>query len=546
MTEIAQVKPLGQCGLGSAQGLAKSSSRRLASAVSAISSSLTNPHHIVLALLVIYSIIRNLAAASAAPLWLDEILTWTVSSQRNWARIIKMLMEGVDGQPPLYYLVEHASMNLVHVRELGLRLPSVFAFPCTLICVFLFARRRGGDFAGILAGAFLFSTAIFRWYAAEARPYSLFVACIAVALLCYQRAGNRFYAIGMAAVLGMAQAFHHYAFFSIAPFAVAEGIYFLRGGRFRWWVWGALACPIIPIALEWRIISNFKTMYAAHFWSQYGFQDLAGTYGSFLGNNVFLGVGTAAMCVGIVLALCLQSRNSDRTKIDADSWSEGALLLMFLLLPIITLLGTQILHAKMVGRYVLPTILAMAISIGRIPAVSKSLLVLVLVTFGVFGAGCELIFWKTLDFKAAERFSLADEALVRDAARPDLPVAMDDALLFVPLSLYGSPEYRGRLVYLVDLEKAVAYSGSDTADRTLTRLRPYLTAAMPDYSEFVDAHREFLLVTREPRLSFDWLSRFLPAVSSVALIRSSDNRKLYYVRMGPRRAEMDNSVGQSH
>jgi len=504
---------------------------RHASAVHATSFFFNNPFRIALAVLAIYSIIRNLAAAYAAPLWFDEILTWTVSSQGSWARIIKALMEGVDGQPPLYYVIEHAAMKLIHGRELGLRLPSVFAFPCTLICVFLFARRRGGDLAGFLSAAFLFFTSIFRWYAPEARPYGLLVACIAVALLSYQRISNRSYAITMAGTLGLAQALHHYAFFSVIPFVLAEAVYLFCGGKFRWWTWTAMACPLIPIALEWPIISNFKSIYAVNFWSHYGFRDLPATYGSFIFNSVTLGVGTAALCVGVVIVFYFRKQNSDRTNTDADLRSEGALLLFLLLLPFLTLLGTQALHGRMVARYVLATVLALAILIGLVSSASKPLLVLVLATLGVFGAGCELIFWKGLDFNAIQRFSSADEAFVRQAPRSDLPVVMDDALLFLPLSLYGSHEYRTRLVYLIDLDKAVMYSGSNTADKNLSVLRPYLPVVIADYSEFVEMHPEFLLVTREPKLSFDWLAKYLPSVASIDLIRSIGNRKLYHIHM---------------
>src|SRR5580704_7331894 len=70
--------------------------------------------------LVLYAIVRSLVAAAHKPFWFDEILTQTISMQPSVQGIWDALRHAVDGQGPLFYLLERAASKLIHNREVAL------------------------------------------------------------------------------------------------------------------------------------------------------------------------------------------------------------------------------------------------------------------------------------------------------------------------------------------------------------------------------------------------------------------------------------------
>ena len=101
--------------------------------------------HVFLGLLVVYAIVRGVVAAAARPFWFDEMLTVTIASQPNLRALWHAVARGFDGMPPGFYLVERAALALVSNKQIALRLPSILAFPCTLICVFAYVKKRSGE-----------------------------------------------------------------------------------------------------------------------------------------------------------------------------------------------------------------------------------------------------------------------------------------------------------------------------------------------------------------------------------------------------------------
>ena len=141
-----------------------------------------------LVILVAYALIRGLVGAATRPFWYDEVCTWIVARQPSLSGIWNALQHGADGQAPGFYLIERLSAALIRNEEVALRLPLILGFCCVTICVFVFTRRRASPGIGLICAAIPLATSLFSWYAVEARPYSMVVACIAVALVAYQRA----------------------------------------------------------------------------------------------------------------------------------------------------------------------------------------------------------------------------------------------------------------------------------------------------------------------------------------------------------------------
>ena len=203
----------------------------------------------ILGLLVVYSVVRSVFASATKPLWYDEILTLTVSRMDSWAARMQTFHPPLDGQPPPFYAIEHLASKLSQNQELALRLPSIVAFAFTLICLFVFCRKLAGNVVALVCAALLLTTDLFRYYAVEARPYSLVVACIAFALVCYQRVPRKIWTLLFAVALVLAQSLHYYAIFAMVPFGMAELVYSLYTKKIRWGVWAAFAVGCVPLAI---------------------------------------------------------------------------------------------------------------------------------------------------------------------------------------------------------------------------------------------------------------------------------------------------------
>ena len=73
-----------------------------------------------LPLLLAYALGRSLTLVSRAPLWFDELLVREVSRQGSLPEIWRVLRTGLDGQPPLFYLIERAGVWLVPNEQIDI------------------------------------------------------------------------------------------------------------------------------------------------------------------------------------------------------------------------------------------------------------------------------------------------------------------------------------------------------------------------------------------------------------------------------------------
>src|SRR5262249_49804588 len=129
-----------------------------------------------------YVLLRSAFYAAFKPLWFDEVLTFVVSSQGTLSKIRAALTQGIDGNPPAFYLAQPWAASLVSNEHIGYRLLSILGFACTLLFVFTFVKTRHGSSVALISSALLLITPLFTLYAEEARPYSLVVALIALAM----------------------------------------------------------------------------------------------------------------------------------------------------------------------------------------------------------------------------------------------------------------------------------------------------------------------------------------------------------------------------
>ena len=92
-------------------------------------------------------------AAHWRPLWYDELFTLYVASEPTTGDVLRALLHGADTNPPLDYLLRHASLAAFGDSSVAFRWPSAAAFVAGQLAIFAYVRRRAPFLAA--AGAAL-------------------------------------------------------------------------------------------------------------------------------------------------------------------------------------------------------------------------------------------------------------------------------------------------------------------------------------------------------------------------------------------------------
>jgi len=486
--------------------------------------------------LVIYVIVRGVAAAATKPFWFDELLTLAVSSQPSMHAVWAALTRAVDGQPPGFYAVERIASSLFHNKEIALRLPAILAFPCALVCVYVFVKKRSGEVIAFLSAFLLLSTIVFQKYAVEARPYSMVLACIAFAAVCYQRLPSRFWTAMLGISLALGQTFHHYVVFAIVPFGLAEAVVLLRTRQFRWRVWAALAFGAAPLLISWPLLMQLKARFGAHLFDRYVFTSIPSTYGAFFLTDSAFGAAVFALAVAGVIGshLLLRPGVPYEGKVRDADVAEGILLLALVGLPIITFAVVNIMHGGMRDAYALSAVIGIAIAVGCAMSLARPLVVALFALFIFTSVGVrEFNFWRANHSLRLASPAAGVEEFVQGSGYGNLPVVVSSGMAYTPIAHYASPAFFKQVFYLIDEEKELHYQGTDSFDKDVVILRDYMPLQVRDFSEFTSAHRVFLIYGEEPGDGFNWLPVHLSHVAaSVRSVAVEPSRKLYLVTMG--------------
>jgi hypothetical protein len=499
-----------------------------------------------LGLLIIYAIVRNVIDALSRPFWYDELCTWVMTQLPNASAIWAALSRAADGNPPGFYIIEHAFRNIVPREELALRIPSILAFSCTLSCVFVFVRKRAGAVYALLCSAMLLLTPLFdsdvnpdltlNPFAVEARPYSLVLACFAIALVCYQHAPSWPWMLLMACSLALAGTLHYYAVFALAPIGIAEAARVLRSRQIRWSVWLALLAGLLPLVAFWPLLSYFSRYMGTHFWAEPSLLAVIKGYGRFLHLPIGLGIAlTALVSINLLMFVVSKIRQDGAGRpskaADDELLYEHILILGLVCLPLVILAATKLVHGGMAARYALPAILAFPLAAGHFlkrmntKAVGAFALLIVLAT-------CyqEESFWRERRWGRTNPGALA-ENLLNIAGHQDLPVVVLPAMAFLPIVYYTPEKLRSRLSELVDRQKAVVYLHSDSVEAQLLLLRSHVPfQTYPDFDAVARANPAFLVYSDRGSYTL-WLNE-LARKYSVRFLESLAGRTVYLVETG--------------
>jgi hypothetical protein len=407
---------------------------------------------------------------------------------------------------------------------------------CSLVCVFLYARQRCGEWVALLCSLFLIATKLFQMASLEARPYGLMVACFTVALLCHQRLPSPFWAAGMTAALALAQAFHYYAIFGLALFALAEAVLLVARRCFRWYVWLGLAISTLPLVLARNLLKTLRDYYGAHFWSHYGPSDVPKSYGDFLMTSAAVGIAAAVLSLAAITADFWWRRDSQEPqkrggpRITDKALAEGVLLCSFVLLPFFAFATLRAAHSSMTDRYVIESILGIALGLGLAFRRASSEAVALLAVFVLTLAGLhEFSFWHGTQWRAPNP-GITAEKLAHEAGPLGLPVIVAEGTSYVQF-VYYAPSLARHLIYLVDAQRAVEFTGTDSVDKGLLLLPDYMPLQLNNPDTFLAEHATFLLYRGDSPDAIDWLTPYLSQTGhSMQLLSQPENGRLYLVK----------------
>jgi len=471
------------------------------------------------ALMVVYMGVRALITATTRPFWFDEVCTWTIVQQPGISGVWNALRHAADGQPLGFYLVEKIPRLFVAHDEIALRIPTVLAFCAVMLCVFTWIRTACGSIVAWICCLFLLFSPLRNYYATEARPYVLVAACLAFALVCYQRVDRRAFVVLLALTLAAAECFHYYAIFLVFPFGVAEAAFLLRNHKFRVGVWLALCSPMVPLLAFLPLLSRLKAAYGASFWAQPMASETLNVYswligasemslpqtlpgrllviGSFLGATVFLMIRLA------------KDFSDNRPRLN-----ETALLLGLLVSPWVMYLSLRLAHGGLTVRYMLPFTVTIPLVLAQfLVMLNRRTLHLIAGVLFLLLAVLEVSFWKyslPMEREAFTPVKLLD-SLLRQAGHPDLPVLISNPVDYLSLVHYASPPLASRLVEPLDTSAEFAYAQTDNLGKNLMAIAPYTQLNLPAYRDFQAQHEVFLLYTTSRRGTerMDWWTRRL-------------------------------------
>ncbi len=273
--------------------------------------------------------------------WRDEAATWQVA-RRSVADIWHMLGQ-VDAVHGLYYLLMHGLFACFGPSTTTLRLPSVLATAVAAACVTVIGHRLAGGRAGLGGGLVLGLLPAVQFYLQEGRPYALVAAGAGISTLLLVtalqgRARNAHWAAYGGTVLLCALL--NWLSLLILP-AHAATLVWTRTGRGTWIRWVAAVTAATAAALPMILFTLTQSRQVS--WIP------PLTWHMLIGPAIVLAIGA----LGALL---------DRPR--AGRLSLAAVALPLLAVPQIGLIGLSLAKPLFLDRYVLFSMLGLALLIG--------------------------------------------------------------------------------------------------------------------------------------------------------------------------------------
>ncbi len=473
-------------------------------------------------------------------LWFDEIFTWHVSRLPRVQDIWTALATGYETNPPLPFLLTRWSMSLFGEGHLGVRFPAIVGFWLMCVCLFFFVRRRCSAVHAAFAMVFPLLTYAY-WYASEARGYGLVLGFSGLALLCWQAAegrGRRWALAGLALSVAVAISSHYYAVLIVCPIALGEVVRSFTRRRIDLWVWLMFALGLAPLGLYLPLIrSALANVYSysaqsTDFWTKPTPVRMIEFY-TYLLRPAAPAAVVGALVAALALKLGLQAgRAEERPPREGPATHEMAAVVGFVLLPVFVLIITAAATGYYMDRYGIPAVIGCASLAGfLLHLAARARTVFGVALLGAF-LGC---------FALAEVVGKAYPPPVQQPVLraghetfpkdDDLPIAVSNALRFLQMTYYGSPEVTSRICFLSYPQVAVRQPDF-IPELVLHGLKRWAPIRVEDYASFIASHRAFWVYYYSSG-QLEWLLAQLRADGRKVELRAQDRDVLLFLVTAP-------------
>lgn len=469
--------------------------------------------------------------AAIRPLWYDECLTLVISRLPTLHAISRAMP--ADGQPPMQYLLAHLSLTLFGTSEVALRLPETLAFAGAALGVYLFVRRRSAPAFAFLAMATLIGSGM-RYYAYEARPYSLLLFFTALTLVSWQAAAEgRLRPLSLAGVaVGIAGAItsHHFgALYAGMLLGSGEAVRLWKRRRPDYGMYIAAAVGFSALAVTLPLIRLTERLLfaaipgSAAFWAKPRLFDL-GWYADMV--PVALPAAFAVLAAAMLPALGKNEGSPRKRDVPPAPLHETCAAAALVLLAPVVLILSRLTTEYAMERYAAGAALGIAVLVGiAVPRLGPEdrFLAPVAALCAVAVLVCAVLGNEAIALRK-NRYLTRVDPLARTAPGSG-PIVVASALHYLELWNYAPADLRARLVYLADRDYAERQSDF-LPELSLDVGRSYF-GQIEDYRTFLAAHPRFLFYCGDdPRL--EWTrGRLLGAGWKLRLLRDSDAWQLY-------------------
>jgi mannosyltransferase len=273
--------------------------------------------------------------------WRDEAATWQVAG-RSTGEIWHMLGQ-VDAVHGLYYLLMHGVFVCFGAGTTALRLPSVLAVAVAAVCVTEIGRRLAGVRAGLAAGLVFGLLPAVQFYLQEGRPYALVAAGAGIStLLLVTVLEGRGRAVhwaaygGTIAVCGLL----NWLSLLVLPAHLATLVW-TRAPRRTWTRWAVTASAAVAAVVPLILFSRRQAEQVS-----------------------WIPPLTWHMLIGPAVLLALGGLGALLDRPCAGRLSVAAVGLPLLAVPQLGLLGLSLIQPLFLDRYVLFSMLGLALLIG--------------------------------------------------------------------------------------------------------------------------------------------------------------------------------------
>jgi hypothetical protein len=450
-TLIANTEAKGSAGLPQSVG---PSGRGFNRTANRLSETLERHKRAVLAIFSIAYFVLTFYRASRKLFWLDELFTLHLSRLPDLKSVWRALMNGVDFNPPLFYLLTHFSEHILGEGQIGTRLPAILGFWIFCLCLFRFISLRLSVLSACVSMLFPLVTGAY-WYAYEARAHGIVLGFCGIALISWQAAADRterrgwwLFALGGSLICALLT--HSYAFLIFTPVVLGELSRTVARKRLDLPVWTTI------VASSAGVLASLPFVYQAisvvqpfDFFSPNPLK-LIIAYKDLLIPSVSVLVGWL-----ILMRLVREKKESVGNERGLRGY-EVVALWAFVAIPVIEYAAARLTGAPFLTRYGLSAIAGFAgllgVAVEKRPAVAMGTLAVLVGQVGVaflgFASGSVLVA-PSSNYQIStgiREFSERYEWMGEDKT---LPIVLLDDLDFLPTTYYAPPSVASQLVYTV-------------------------------------------------------------------------------------------------